>query len=162
MWVVHLLHDTLIIPLVAIRSACVTSAANHFCSTRNKIICLFQPFFSLVRHFQQVLVQFPIHGPTEDSSYFGDWIFFWQSADRRWFYLQHNTKTLFTLLKHSKQDHASVIPLHKHNSVLQDDPMKATILDEQFQSVFSRKSPNSVSSLVTWNYKKVLMQTDPC
>ena len=52
-----------------------------------------------------------------------------------------------TLLKHSKQDSASVAPLHKHNSVHQDDPTKATILNEQFQSVFSRKSPNSLSSL---------------
>ena len=46
-----------------------------------------------------------------------------------------NTKQLFTLIKHSKQDSASVAPLHKHNSVHQDDPTKATILNEQFQSV---------------------------
>ena len=52
-----------------------------------------------------------------------------------------------TLLKHSKQDSASVAPLHKHNSVHQDDPTKATILNEQFQSVFSWKSPNGLSSL---------------
>ena len=58
-----------------------------------------------------------------------------------------NTKKLFTPLKHSKQDSASVAPLHKHNSVHQDDPTKATILNEQFQSVLSRKSPNSLSSL---------------
>jgi len=58
-----------------------------------------------------------------------------------------NTKKLFNLLKHSKQDSASVAPLHKYNSVYQDDPTKATILNEQFQSVFSRKSPNSLSSL---------------
>jgi len=45
-----------------------------------------------------------------------------------------NTKKLFTLLKHSKQDFASVAPLHKHNSVHQDNPTKATILNEQFQS----------------------------
>ena len=44
-------------------------------------------------------------------------------------------KNLLTLLKHSKQDSASVAPLHKHNSVHQDDPTKATILNEQFQSV---------------------------
>ena len=42
---------------------------------------------------------------------------------------------LFTLLKHSKQESASVAPLRKHNSVLQDEPTKATILNEQFQSV---------------------------
>ena len=46
-----------------------------------------------------------------------------------------NTKKLFNLLKHSKQDSASVAPLRKHNSVHQDVPMKATILNEQFQSV---------------------------
>ena len=38
-----------------------------------------------------------------------------------------------------------------HNSVHQDDPMKATILNEQFQSVLSRKSPNSLSS--RWHMK---------
>jgi len=43
-----------------------------------------------------------------------------------------NTKKLFTLLKHSKQDSASVAPLHKHNSAHQDDTTKATILNEQF------------------------------
>ena len=41
-----------------------------------------------------------------------------------------NTKKLFTLLKHSKQDSASVAPLRKHNSSHQDDPTKATILNE--------------------------------
>jgi len=41
-------------------------------------------------------------------------------------------KKLFTLLKHSKQDSASVAPLHKHNTVHQDDPTKATILNKQF------------------------------
>jgi len=71
-------------------------------------------------------------------------------------------KKLFTLLKHSKQDSASVAPLHKHKSVHQDDPTKATILNEQFQSVFSRrKFPTASAPFVTWNYKKVLMQTDP-
>ena len=43
----------------------------------------------------------------------------------------------YTLLKHSKQDSTSVAPLHKHNSVHQDDPSKATILNEQFQSEVS-------------------------
>ena len=52
-----------------------------------------------------------------------------------------------TLLKHSKQDSAYVAPLRKQSSVHQDDPTKATIISEQFQSVFSRKSPNSLSSL---------------
>ena len=41
-----------------------------------------------------------------------------------------------TLLKHSKKGSASGAPLRKHNSVHQDDPTKATILNEQFQSVF--------------------------
>ena len=53
----------------------------------------------------------------------------------------------FTLHKHSKQDSASVALLHKHKSVHQDDPTKATILNEQFQSVFIRKSHNSLNSL---------------
>ena len=54
-------------------------------------------------------------------------------------------KNSFTLLKHSKQDSASVAPLHKHNSV-SGRPHETTILNEQFQSVFSRKSSNSLSS----------------
>ena len=53
-------------------------------------------------------------------------------------------KILYTS-QHSKQDSASVAPLRKYNSVHQDDPTKTTILNEQFQSVFSRKSPNSLS-----------------
>ena len=44
-------------------------------------------------------------------------------------------KKLLTLIKQSKQDSASFIPLRKHNSVHQDVPMKTTILNEQFQSV---------------------------
>ena len=58
-----------------------------------------------------------------------------------------NTKK--TLLKHSKQDSASVAPLHKHNSVHQDDHTKATILNEQFQSVFSRKPQPQTPAFVT-------------
>ena len=46
-----------------------------------------------------------------------------------------------------KHDSASVASLRKHNSVHKDEPTKATILNEQFHSVFSRKSPNSLSSL---------------
>ena len=59
---------------------------------------------------------------------------------------------LLTLIKQSKQDSASVIPLRKHSSVHQDDPMKTTIFNEQFQSVFSRKSPNRLSSLCHKEY----------
>ena len=47
----------------------------------------------------------------------------------KWSYLQTQYKTkLFTLLKHSKQDSASVAPLRKHNSVHQDDPRKPLFL----------------------------------
>ena len=35
-----------------------------------------------------------------------------------------------SVFKHSKQDSASVAPLHKHYSVHQDDPTKAAILNE--------------------------------
>ena len=65
-----------------------------------------------------------------------------------------NTKKTLYTSQHSKQDSASVAPLRKHNSVHQDDPTKTTILNEQFQSVFSRKSPNSLSDrFVTCKYK---------
>ena len=60
-----------------------------------------------------------------------------------------NTKKLYTLLKHSKQDSASVAPLKKDNICYPDDIKKATILNEQFQSVFSQKSPLSLKSLCT-------------
>jgi len=46
-----------------------------------------------------------------------------------------NTKITLYTSQHSKQDSASVAPVRKHNVVPQDDPTKATILNEQFQSV---------------------------
>ena len=52
--------------------------------------------------------------------------------------------------------------LYAHNSVNQDDPMKATILNEQFQSILVGSLLTASAPFVTWNYKKVLMQTDPC
>ena len=55
----------------------------------------------------------------------------------------------------------SVAPLHKHKSVHQDDPTKATILNEQFQSVLVGSLLTASAPFVTRNYKKVLMQTDP-
>ena len=80
----------------------------------------------------------------------------------QWSYLQTQYKKLFTLLKHSKQDPASVAPLHKHKSVHQDDSTKATILNEQLQSVLVGSLLTASAPFVTWNYKNVLMQTDPC
>ena len=65
-----------------------------------------------------------------------------------------------TLLTHSKQDSASVAPLHKHNYVHQDDPTKTTIRNEQFQSVLVGSLLTASAPFVTWNEKKVLMQTD--
>ena len=47
---------------------------------------------------------------------------------------KNKQKTLY-ISQHSQQDSASVAPLRKHNSVHQGDPTKATILNEQFQSV---------------------------
>ena len=44
-------------------------------------------------------------------------------------------QTILTLLKHSKQDSASVAPLHKHNSVHQDDPTKATDADRSMLDI---------------------------
>jgi len=56
-----------------------------------------------------------------------------------------------------KQDSVSVALLHKHNSVHQDDPMEATILNEQFQFALSRKSPNNLSCLC---HMKLQISTD--
>ena len=54
-----------------------------------------------------------------------------------------------TLLRHSKQDSASVAPLHNHNSVHQDDPTKTTILNEQFLSVLVGSLLTASSPFVT-------------
>ena len=66
-----------------------------------------------------------------------------------------NTKKLYTLLKHSKQDSVGVAPLKKDNICHQDDVKKATILNEQFQSVFSQKSPLSLKSLCKMNLQNL-------
>lgn len=58
-----------------------------------------------------------------------------------------NTKKLYSLIKHSKQDSASLPPLKAQNKFHYDDTSKATVLNQQFQSVFSSKSPLSLASL---------------
>ena len=59
--------------------------------------------------------------------------------------VQHkpNTKKLFSLIKHSRQESSAIPPLKYENKVHQDDLDKATVLNKQFQSVFSPKSPPS-------------------
>jgi hypothetical protein len=58
-----------------------------------------------------------------------------------------NTKKLYSLLKHSKQDSTGIDTLKYNNKLHTQDPDKATVLNKQFQSVFTSKSPLSLKSL---------------
>ena len=58
-----------------------------------------------------------------------------------------NTKKLYSLLKHSKQDASDVAPLMFDGRTLSDDCEKSNALNRQCQSVFSPKSPERLSSL---------------
>ena len=58
-----------------------------------------------------------------------------------------NTKKMYSLLKHSKQDSSGVAPLKSDGMTLSDDCEKSNALNRQFQSVFSPKSPERLSSL---------------
>ena len=58
-----------------------------------------------------------------------------------------SNKKLYTLLKHAKQDSNGIDTLKKHNKLYTTDTDKAFILNQQFQSVFTPKSPLSLKSL---------------
>ena len=58
-----------------------------------------------------------------------------------------NTKKMYSLLKHSKQDSSGVAPLKSDGRTLSDDCEKSNALNRQFQSVFSPKSPERLISL---------------
>ena len=58
-----------------------------------------------------------------------------------------NTKKMYSLLKHSKQDSSGVAPLKSDGRTLSDDCEKSNALNRKFQSVFSPKSPECLSSL---------------
>ena len=58
-----------------------------------------------------------------------------------------NTKKMYSLLKHLKQDSSGVAPLKSDGRSLSDDCEKSNALNRQFQSVFSPKSPERLSSL---------------
>jgi len=58
-----------------------------------------------------------------------------------------NSKRLYSFIKHSKQDSAEILPLKFKNKLHTDDMAKVTALNQQFQSVFSPKSPLKLSSL---------------
>ena len=56
-------------------------------------------------------------------------------------------KKLFTFLKHAKQDSGSIATLKEHGKEFSGSVDKANILNRQFQSVFSPKSPLSLQQL---------------
>ena len=63
-------------------------------------------------------------------------------------HIQHQKKKkLYTLLKHSKQDSRGISSLKANGKTLSSEPDKANALNLQFQSVFSPKSPLSLTSL---------------
>ena len=57
------------------------------------------------------------------------------------------TKKLYSRLKHSKQDSNGIAPLKKDGQTLLTEVGKANALNDQFQSVFSPKTPISLKSL---------------
>ena len=57
------------------------------------------------------------------------------------------TKKLYSLLKHSKQDSSGIAPLRKDIQTLLTETGKANAKNDQFQSVFSPKTPISLKSL---------------
>ena len=61
--------------------------------------------------------------------------------------LKVKTKKLYSLLKHSKQDSNGIAPLKKDGQTLLTEVGKANALNDQFQSVFSPKTPISLKSL---------------
>ena len=66
-----------------------------------------------------------------------------------------NTKKMYSLLKHSKQDSSGVAPLKSGGRTLSDDLEKSNALNRQFQSVFSPKSPERLSSLAHRNLQEL-------
>ncbi len=67
-----------------------------------------------------------------------------------------NNKKLYSLLKHAKQDSSGVATLRKDYIPHEDDTAKASILNQQFQSVFSPKSPLSLKSLCQMNIQDTI------
>lgn len=61
--------------------------------------------------------------------------------------IRPNTKKLYSLLKHSRQDSTGIDSLRKDNKLFTGETDKANVLNDQFQSVFTAKSPISLSSL---------------
>ena len=66
-----------------------------------------------------------------------------------------NTKKMYSLLKHSKQDSSGVAPLKSDGRTLSDDCEKSNALNRQFQSVFSPKSPERLSSLAQRKFQEL-------
>ena len=58
-----------------------------------------------------------------------------------------NTKKLYSLLKHSKQDNSGISSLKANRKTFTADVDKANTLNQQFHSVFSPKSPSSLAAL---------------
>ena len=56
-------------------------------------------------------------------------------------------KKLFSYIKNTRQDSCGITPLRKDGLLHTDNKVKASILNEQFQSVFTQKSPLSLQQL---------------
>ena len=56
-------------------------------------------------------------------------------------------KKLFSFLKNSRRDQEGIPPLKENDTLYTDTPAKANLCNRQFQSVFTKKSPLSLSRL---------------
>ena len=66
-----------------------------------------------------------------------------------------NTKKLYSLLKHSKQDNSGITPLKANGQTVTSDADKANTLNQQFQSVFSPKLPTVNQPFQFSKYTKI-------
>ena len=78
------------------------------------------------------------------EKYIGDIIALQQESDDLDTPNRVNTKKLYSLLKHSKQDNSGIPSLNAHGQALTSDADKANTLNQQFQFVFSFKSPTTL------------------
>ena len=65
--------------------------------------------------------------------------------------LQQESGGIYYFLKHSKQDNSGITSLKANGQTFTSDADEAYSLNQQFQSVFSPKSPTTLKALVQKN-----------
>ena len=81
------------------------------------------------------------------EKYIGDILGIQQEADDLDTPAKVNTKKLYSLLKHAKQDNGGITSLKANGKTFTSDADKANTLNNQFQSVFSPKSPTTLKAI---------------